>query len=92
MTTRIGLFTHKEKIKTGQPSSTAIYVEVSTAAELAAKVVALGAKRAGLMCRDRAGVTRLEGKMFEPAELGAKQFEWLTAKPEAFETRGVFYE
>lgn len=92
MTTRIGLFTHREKKKKGQPSSTAIYVEVGTVAELSAKIVALGAKSAGLMCRDRAGATRLEGKMFEPGELSATHFAWLTAKPEAFETRGIFYE
>jgi hypothetical protein len=92
MTTRIGLFTHRQRQKKGQPSADATYVEVATAAELAAKVLALGAKRAGLMHRDRAGTTQLEGQMFPPAELTAEHFQWLTAKPTEFQVRGLFYD
>ncbi len=92
MTSRIGLFTHQEKKKKGQPSAAATYVEVATAAELAAKITALGGKRAGLMRRDRDGTTALEGEMFEPSKLNAVHLEWLAAKPGDFQTRGVFYD
>lgn len=92
MSTRIGLFTHRQRQKKGQPSAEATYVEVATAAELAAKVLALGAKRAGLMHRDRAGTTQLEGTMFAPSELSEEHFAWLTAKPTQFEVRGLFYD
>lgn len=92
MTTRIGLFTRQAPKKKGQPSTTATYIEVATAADLAAKVLALGAKRAGLMRRDRDGTTHLEGEMFEPAKFNTVHFEWLAAKPPEFQTRGVFYD
>jgi hypothetical protein len=92
MTTRIGLFTHREKKKKGLPSTDATYVDVATAAELAAKIIALGGKRVGLMRRERDGTTKLEGEMFEPAKINAVHLEWLSAKPEEFQTRGVFYD
>ena len=92
MTTRIGLFTRQPAQKKGQPSSVATYIEVATAAELAAKVLALGAKRAGLMRRDRDGITHLEGEMFEPAKFNNVHLEWLAAKPPEFQTRGIFYD
>jgi hypothetical protein len=92
MTTRIGLFTHREKKKKGLPSTDATYVDVATAADLAAKIIALGGKRVGLMRRERDGTTKLEGEMFEPAKINAVHLEWLAAKPEEFQTRGVFYD
>jgi hypothetical protein len=92
MTTRIGLFTHQDRKKKGLPSTVATYVDVATAAELAAKIIELGAKRAGMMRRDRDGNTQLEGEMFEPTKLNAVHLEWLSAKPADFQTRGVFYD
>jgi hypothetical protein len=92
MTTRIGLFTPRKRRKKGQTSTETTYVEVGTPAELAAKVVALGAKRTGLMSRDRAGNTQVQGEMFTPAEISDKHLAWLSAKSEEFETRGLFYD
>jgi hypothetical protein len=92
MTTRIGLFTPRKKRKKGQSSTVTMYVEITTPAELAEKVIGLGGKRAGLICRDRAGNTEVQGEMFAPAALSAKHLEWLTAKPEEFQTRGLFYD
>lgn len=92
MSIRIGLFTRRAKKKEGQASTTATYVEVSNLAELAAKVAGLGAKEVGLLRRDRAGTTTLEGKMFPAGELAASHFEWLSAKGTEFETRGLFYD
>jgi len=92
MTTRIGLFTPRKHRKSGQTSTVSMYVEIATPAELAAKVIGLGATRAGLMARDRAGDTHVQSEMFAPADLNAKHLEWLTAKTEEFETRGLFYE
>jgi hypothetical protein len=92
MPSRIGLFTHRPRKKKGQASTVASYTEVATAADLTARILALGGKRAGLMRRDRDGTTHLEGEMFEPAKLNAVHFEWLTATPAQFQTRGVFYD
>ena len=92
MTTRIGLFTPRKRRKKGQSSTITTYVEIATAAELAAKVIELGAKRAGLIHRDRDGNTTVEGEMFAPSTLNAKHLEWLQAKPVEFQTRGLFYD
>jgi len=92
MKTRIGLFTHVKRKKKGGPTTTTTYVEIGAASELSEKLAALGAKRVGLLCRERTGTTRLEGKMFAPAELGADHLKWLTEKTAVFETRGLFYE
>ena len=92
MTTRIGLFTPRKRRKKGQSSTVTTYVEISTPAELAAKVSALGGKRVGLLCRDRAGNTEVQGEMFAPSTLDAKHLEWLMAKPVDFQTRGLFYD
>ena len=92
MTTRIGLFTKNPKNKKGQPSSVATYIDVAPPAELSAKITALGAKRAGLMRRDRDGNTTLEGEMFEPTKFNNVHLEWLAAQPPEFQTRGVFYD
>jgi hypothetical protein len=92
MTTRIGLFTHRESRKKGQASTTTDYVEVTNAADLAAKVAALGGKRVGLLRKDREGTTHLEGDMFPTANLTDKHMTWLTEKPAEFQTRGLFYD
>lgn len=89
---RIGLFTPRKRRKKGQSSTTTTYVEVVTAEELSAKLTALGAKRVGLIRRDRAGETQPEGEMFAPSGLKTKHLEWLSAKPAEFETRGLFYD
>jgi hypothetical protein len=92
MTTRIGLFTHRLRRKKGQSSTVATHVDVDTSAELIAKLIELGAKRVGMMRKNRVGKTHLEGEMFEPAKINAVHFEWLAAKPPEFQTRGVFYD
>lgn len=92
MTHRIGLFTQRQKTKSGQPSTVATYVDVADAAQLVSKLNELGAARAGLMRRDRDGTTHLEGDMFTPPQLGKLQFTWLTDKPTEFQTRGLFYD
>jgi hypothetical protein len=92
MTTRIGLFTPRKRRKKGQTSTTTTYVEVATPAELTAKMIALGAKRTGLLSRDRDGNTEVQGEMFAPTALSDKHLAWLTAKPAEFETRGLFYD
>jgi hypothetical protein len=91
-THRIGLFTPRKRRKKGQTSTVTTYVEIATPAELAAKVVALGGAKTGLISRDRAGNTQVQGKMFTPGELNDKHLTWLTAKSEEFETRGLFFE
>ena len=92
MTQRIGLFTPNKRKKKDAPTTTTTYIEVADAADLEGKLTALGAKRIGLLCRDRTGATRLEGAMFEPAGLEATHLKWLADKPAEFETRGLFYE
>ena len=92
MTQRIGLFTPNKRKKKGSATTTTTYVEVTDSADLVNKLTGLGAKRVGLLCRDRTGTTRLEGEMFSPTDMGDKHLTWLTAKPEEFETRGLFYE
>ncbi len=92
MNKRIGLFTPIARQKKDGPTTTTTYVEVSTAAELGAKLAALGAKRVGLLCRDRFGTTRLEGTMFAVADLKDEHVEWASAKSTDFETRGLFYD
>lgn len=92
MSIRIGLFTRRAKKKAGQASSTATYIEVSSHTEISAKLAELGAKEVGLLCRDRTGNTTLEGEMFKVADLKASHFEWLSAKPAEFQTRGLFYD
>ena len=89
---RIGLFTTRERKKTGQSSTVTLYVEASTPAELSARLAELGAKRAGLLKRDRTGTTSLEGKMFAPSEVTEQHLAWLAEKPAEFQTRGVFFE
>jgi hypothetical protein len=89
---RIALYTPRKRRKKGQTSTTTSYVEVGTAQELSAKLVALGAKRVGLLRRDRAGETKEEGEMFAPSALTAKHLTWLTAEPKEFEIRGLFYD
>jgi len=94
MNKRIGLFTEigsqKKKNRTAR-TTTASYVDVSTAQDLVEKLQGLGAKQVGLLRRDRLGETHLEGKMLQPAELNDTHLEWLTAKADGFETRGVYY-
>lgn len=92
MNKRIGLFTPVARKKKGGPTTTTTYVEVDKAADLAVKLVALGAKRVGLLCRDRLGTTRMEGSMFSVTELKDEHLDWASAKPPEFETRGIFYD
>jgi hypothetical protein len=94
MNKRIGLFTElgpqKKKAATTRTTS-ASYVDVGTAKDLVEKLQGLGARQVGLLRRDRLGVTHLEGKMLQPADISDTHLEWLTAKPEGFETRGIYY-
>jgi hypothetical protein len=92
MKSRIGLFTPVARRKKGGPTTTTSYVDVSAANELTEKLGALGAKRAGLLCRDRFGTTRLEGKMMNVSELTDEHIKWVTAKSPDFETRGIYYD
>ena len=52
---RIGLFTTRERKKQGQSSTVTSYVDVNTSEELSAKLSELGAKRVGMLLRDRTG-------------------------------------
>lgn len=95
MSKRIGLFTDigagtKKKNQSARTTTTS-YVEVETAKDLADKLAALGATKVGLLRRDRLGESHLEGAMLAPTELKDSHLEWLAAKPEQFETRGLFY-
>ncbi|MDO8540612.1 MAG: hypothetical protein Q7S40_09280 [Opitutaceae bacterium] len=92
MKKRIGLFTPVARKKKNGPTTTTSYVEVSAAAELAEKLTALGAKRVGLLCRDRLGTTRMEGSMFAVGDLKDEHVDWVTTKAPEFETRGIFYD
>lgn len=93
MKKRIGLFTPKKgRIKKGEATTTTSVVEVATLPELTAKLAELGAKRVGLLHRDRVGTTRLEGAMMAPADLKPEHLDWLTAASGQFETRGLFFE
>jgi hypothetical protein len=92
MTNRIGLFTNAPgKVKKGAPTTTASYVEVAAIDDLTQKLAALGAKRVGLLLRDRAGTTHLEGAMFSVGDLKHEHKTWLTANGDAFQTRGLFF-
>lgn len=92
MNKRIGLFTEKtttKKKKAG--TTTSSYVDVASSKDLIEKLAGLGAKKVGLLRRDRLGTTHLEGAMLAPADLKDEHLAWLTAKPEQFETRGIYY-
>ena len=89
---RIGLFTTRERKKQGQSSTVTSYVDVNTSKELSAKLSELGAKRVGMLLRDRTGTTKLEGAMFAPNEITAQHMAWLAEKPAEFQTRAVFFE
>ena len=93
MSKRIGLFTPKNsRRKKGDTTTTASYVDVDSVSDLAAKLTQLGAKRVGLLRRDRLGVTHNEGAMFPIADLRPSHLEWVTGKAEEFQTRGLYYE
>ena len=92
MSTRIGLFTNRKNQKRGQSTTTKVYVEVKEPKELSSKLAELGAKRVALLCRNRTGTTRMEGKMFSPADITAEHITWLVGKAAEFETRGLFYD
>lgn len=91
-TLRIGLYTPRKRRKKGQSSTITSYVEVASAQDLAAKLVALGAKRVGLIRKDRAGEMKADGETFAPSALTAKHLDWLGAKSEEFEVRGLYYD
>src|SRR4051812_8343378 len=91
MSKRIGLFTENAAKKKKGTTTVTSYVDVATAQDLITKLVGLGAKKVGLLRRDRLGSTHLEGTMLSPTDLKAEHVDWLTAKSEQFETRGVFY-
>lgn len=91
-TVRIGLFTPRKRRKKGQSSTVTTYVEVVTAEELASTLAGLGAKRVGLIRRDRAGESKAEGELMAPSALSAKHLKWLSATPVEFETRGLYYD
>jgi len=94
MKIRIGLFTPNAGKQKGTVKTTSTtYVEVSAASELVEKLAALGAKRVGLLHRDRLGTTKLEGDMFAVSGLNEKHLEWVAAPPSAeFHTRGIYYD
>jgi hypothetical protein len=93
MKKRIGLFSPApQKKKKGGPSTSTSYVEVENAAELAAELTTRGAKRVGLLCKDRLGSTRMEGAMFTVADLKDQHIEWVMAKAPQFETRAIYYD
>jgi hypothetical protein len=93
MKKRIGLFTSKTaRRKAGDATTTASYVEIEEIPDLKERLAGLGAKRVGLLQRDRLGATHLEGEMFSPAELKSEHVEWLTSPGEEFQTRGLFYD
>lgn len=92
MKKRIGLFTPVARRKKDGPTTTTSYVEVDAAPELMKKLAALGAKRIGLLCRDRLGTTRMEGTMFAVNGLKDEHLNWVTEKAPAFETRGLYYD
>jgi hypothetical protein len=92
MSQRIGLFTELgTPNKKSARTTSASYVDIETAKDLADKLVGLGAKKVGLLRRDRLGETHLEGAMLAPTDLKDEQLKWLAAKPDQFETRGVYY-
>jgi hypothetical protein len=93
MNKRIGLFTEvtSKKQKAGPRTTDASYVDVAGAPDLVEKLAALGAKKVGLLRKDRNGTTHMEGSMLAPADLNEEHLDWLTAKPAEFETRGVYY-
>ena len=92
MNKRIGLFTENAaKKKAGRRTTDASYVEVDGAKDLIEKLAGLGAKKVGLLRRDRNGTTHMEGAMLAPDGLDESHIKWLTAKPETFEIRGVYY-
>ncbi|HUR59054.1 MAG TPA: hypothetical protein VM029_15170 [Opitutaceae bacterium] len=91
MNKRIGLFTEAAKKKKNGPTTTASYVDIIAAADLTEKLVTLGAKKVALLRKDRLGTTHIEGKMFSVSELKDEHVTWVTARPEHFETRGIYY-
>jgi hypothetical protein len=92
MSQRIGLFTELgTPNKRSARTTSASYVDIENAKDLADKLVGLGAKKFGLLRRDRLGETHLEGAMLAPTEVKDDHLKWLTAKPDQFETRGVYY-
>jgi hypothetical protein len=92
MSQRIGLFTELgTPNKKSARTTSASYVDIETAKDLADKLAGLGAKKCGLLRRDRLGETHLEGAMLAPTDLKDEHLTWLTAKPDQFETRGVYY-
>lgn len=92
MNKRIGLFTPVARKKKNAPTTTTSYVEITTAKDLVTKLVALGAKRVGLLRRDRLGTTQMEGTMFPVSDLKDEHVDWAAAKTKEFETRGLFYD
>jgi hypothetical protein len=94
MKMRIGLFTPITAKKKGTTkTTTTTYVEVTAATELVEKLTALGAKRVGLLNRDRLGTTKLEGDMFAVEGLQDKHLEWVVTPPAGeFQTRGIYYD
>ena len=92
LTLRIALYTPRKRRKKGQTSTTTSYVEVDSAQDLSTKLLALGAKRVGLIRRDRAGETKAEGDLFAPSAITAKHLNWLKADPKEFEIRGLYYD
>ena len=92
MNKRIGLFTDAaKKKKAGARTTDASYVEIAGAPDLVEKLTGLGARKVGLLRKDRNGTTTMEGAMMAPADLSEKHVDWLTAKPTEFEIRGVYY-
>jgi len=93
MKKRIGLFTSKTaRRKKGDATTTASYVEIEEIPDLKERLASLGAKRIGLLQRDRLGNTHLQGTMFSPADLNSEHVDWLTGPVEEFQTRGLFYD
>ena len=92
MSKRIGLYTERPTTKKKKgATTTTTYVDIDTAQDLITKLISLGATKVGLLRKDRVGTTHLEGSMLAPSDLKEEHLSWLTAKPETFETRGLYY-
>jgi hypothetical protein len=89
---RIALYTELErKPKHTKKTTTTRFVEVDDAKSLITQLGALGAKRVGLLRRDRFGTSHLEGEEMAVDQLTDKHIAWVGSKAPEFESRGVFY-
>lgn len=92
MPRRIALYTELDrKPKHTKKTTTASFVEVAVAKSLVVQLAALGAKKVGLLRRDRFGTSHLEGEVMAVDQLADAHLAWLGGKAADFESRGLFY-